>query len=101
MIPLVSTAQFHGCMRTLFFSSGLLLAALFLLPACGNAPETPLDAVTRLRIDSITAAQIRDLRVVLDSQCQAERTAQLPVLMDSIRKVRLREIEEKLRTVPH
>lgn len=87
-------------MRTLFFTGGfLLVAVLFYAPACGG-PEAPLDAGTRQRIDSIAAARIRDLRVVLDSQCQAERTVQLPVLMDSIRRVRLREIEEKLRSIP-
>ena len=91
--------KFRGFMRTLFVFGGLLLVvALYFLPACGG-PEAPLDAGTRQRIDSIAAAQIRELRVALDSQCQAERTVQLPVLMDSIRRVRLREIEEKLRSI--
>ena len=87
-------------MRFIFLSSDLLLiAALFFLPACGG-PDAPLDAGTRQRIDSIAAAQIRETSLLLDSVCQAQRTVQLPLLMDSIRQVRLREIEEKLRTIP-
>lgn len=87
-------------MRILFLLTGLLLVLLY-VSACGNVPDPPLDADTRQRIDSISAAQIRNLRLVLDSQCRSERATLLPVMMDSIRKVRLREIEEKLRTIPH
>lgn len=77
----------------------ILLLVLALLPACGS-PDAPLDADTRQRIDSIGAAQIRQAQISLDSLCQTQRSAQLPVLMDSIRRVRLREIDEKLRTIP-
>ena len=76
-----------------------MMLALAFLPACGG-PDAPLDADTRQRIDSIAAAQIRQTQLSLDSFCQAERSARLPVLMDSIRQVRLREIEEKLKSIP-
>jgi hypothetical protein len=73
--------------------------SLLALTACDSA-ETPLDAADRLRIDSTSAAQIRLSRIELDSLCQAERRSQLPQLIDSIRTIRLREIEEKMKTVP-
>ncbi len=88
-------------MRILFISGGLLLIlSVYLLPACGNAPEPPLDAPTRQRIDSIAAARMREERTLLDSQCQVARAVEMPKLMDSIRQQRLREIDEKLRTIP-
>jgi hypothetical protein len=72
---------------------------LLLLASCGS-PETPLDADTRQMIDSITSAQISLARMELDSLCQQRRAAELPHLVDSIKEVRLREIQEQLKTVP-
>ena len=69
------------------------------LLACG-AQETPLDADTRMRIDSISNAQISKAQVEHDSLCRAAKITQLPLLVDSIKKIRLREIEEQLKTVP-
>ncbi len=69
------------------------------LVACG-AQETPLDADTRTRIDSISNAQIAQAQVEHDSLCRAAKITQLPLLVDSIKKIRLREIEEQLKTVP-
>ncbi|MCA0235803.1 MAG: hypothetical protein LCH81_05425 [Bacteroidetes bacterium] len=66
---------------------------------CGSS-ETPLDAKTREAIDSLSTAEIRLLRVELDSQCQMARVTQMPQLVDSIKQVRLREIQEQLKTVP-
>lgn len=66
---------------------------------CGNS-ETPLDAKTREAIDSLSTAEIRLLRVELDSQCQMARVTEMPHLVDSIKQVRLREIQEQLKTVP-
>lgn len=86
-------------MRLLIYPGFFLSVALLGLPACGG-PDAPLDADTRQRIDSIAAAQIRQTRISLDSFCQLQRSVQLPVLMDSIRQVRLKEIEQKLRTIP-
>ncbi|MDO8367415.1 MAG: hypothetical protein Q7T20_11500 [Saprospiraceae bacterium] len=67
--------------------------------ACGSQ-NTPLDAGTRIRIDSITNAQIARAQQESDSICKAAQTTLLPHLVDSIKNIRLREIEEQLRTVP-
>lgn len=77
----------------------LPFAFLIFLLSCGNA-DTPLDAETRQVIDSISAAQIRSARAELDSLCKRDRTTVLPLLIDSLRKERLKEIEQQLKTVP-
>lgn len=77
----------------------LALALFFLLLSCNNA-DTPLDAETRQVIDSISAAQIRSARAELDSLCKRDRVTVLPLLIDSLRKERLKEIERQLKTVP-
>ncbi len=77
----------------------LPFALLFLLLSCNNA-DTPLDAETRRVIDSISADQIRNARAQLDSSCKRDRTTVLPLLIDSLRKERLKEIERQLKTVP-
>ena len=77
---------------------GGLAPFLFLL-SC-RAQDTPLDADTRARIDSIANAQIALAQVEHDSLCRAAKITQLPLLVDSIKKIRLREIEEQLKTVP-
>lgn len=69
------------------------------LVACG-AQNTPLDADTRIRIDSIANAQIARAQTEFDSLCKAAQITQLPLLVDSIKKIRLREIEKQLKTVP-
>lgn len=69
------------------------------LLSCGNQ-NTPLDADTRILIDSISNAEIAKAQVKQDSLCKAAQITQLPLLIDSIKKIRLREIEEQLRTVP-
>jgi hypothetical protein len=76
-----------------------LLLLLCFLSAC-NAPETPIDADTRHRIDSIAAERIRELRTELDSACSRATRTEIPHLVDSIKKERVREIEEKLRNLP-
>lgn len=76
-----------------------LALALLTLTACETGPP-PLDAADRLRIDSTSAAQIRQVRSEIDSSCRGKRTTELPRLVDSIRQVRVREIQEKLKTIP-
>lgn len=66
--------------------------------ACTDA-NAPLDPKVRYRIDSISTAQIQLAREEIDSLCAQERTRRLPVLMDSIRRQRLREIERQLQTL--
>lgn len=79
----------------------LLLSLLLpLLPAACGSPNTPLDAKTLRAIDSISTAQINLARTELDSLCQQQRVAEMPRLLDSIRQIRMREIQEKLKNVP-
>jgi hypothetical protein len=70
-----------------------------LMAACGS-PDTPLDADTRKRIDSIATEHIRLARNEMDSLCQQSRSGKLPGLVDSIRQIRLQEIEQQLKTIP-
>jgi len=93
--------MFKVCFRLLTaYCNGLLPTATALcLLACGS-PNAPLDAETRTRIDSISNAQIAKAQMEHDSLCKAAQITQLPHLVDSIKKIRLREIEEQLRTVP-
>ena len=73
------------------------LALLFC--ACG-ATETPLDADTRKAIDSISTVRIRIVRASLDSLCRQNHVTVLPHMIDSLRQVRVSEIERQLKTVP-
>ncbi len=82
-----------------FFAAIFALVSVCSWLSCGSA-ETPLDANTRQTIDSLATAEIRLLRVELDSQCQMARVTVLPQLVDSIKQVRQREIEAQLRTIP-
>jgi len=70
-----------------------------LLASCGS-PNTPLDAETRQFIDSAATEQIRIAQQSLDSNCTFSRYHGMQKLVDSIKQVRLREIEEQLKTVP-
>jgi len=92
-------------MRTYLIPSKAHFGPIFLLAismgywAC-DAQNTPLDAATRIRIDSISSAQIGRLQIKYDSLCKAAETTQLPFLVDSIQKIRLKRIQEQLKTIP-
>lgn len=77
-----------------------VLCWLLLAIACGG-PNTPLEADTRERIDSLATAAMRDVRVRLDSQCLLDRRQVMPQMVDSLVAVRRAQIEEKLRNVPN
>lgn len=81
------------------FIAMLLIFSALSWWACGGT-ETPIDANTRQTIDSLSTAAIRQLRMEMDSQCHLAQTTQIPHLVDSIKQVRLREIEAQLRTIP-
>ncbi len=66
--------------------------------ACDGA-SAPIDAETRQAIDSISSAQMAILRVEMDTQCAQRHKTELPLLIDSIRQHRLKEINEKLKGV--
>jgi hypothetical protein len=76
-----------------------LALGLLLLASCGS-PNTPLDAETRQFIDSAATEQIRVAQHHIDSNCTYIRYHGMQHLVDSIKQVRLREIEEQLKTVP-
>jgi hypothetical protein len=77
----------------------LLLTVAYCLLSCGS-PNTPLDAQTREAIDSISIAQIGAAQTELDSFCKQRRKLEIPRLVDSIKQLRLKEIQEQLKTVP-
>lgn len=70
-----------------------------LLPACGSQSK-PLDADTRQAIDSISNVQTNLVRNQMDTLCQQRRLTELPRMADSIKRHRLEEIQEQLKTVP-
>lgn len=74
------------------------VTALFFL-SCG-LQNAPIDADTRLRIDSTSNAQIAQAQLYYDSLCKSAQLTLLPHLVDSIKQVRLREIEAQLKTIP-
>lgn len=72
---------------------------LMLYAVACNAPQKPIDAETRHRIDSTITAQTRLAQLEIDSFCATQRKVAMPYLVDSIKRVRQREIEEKLRAI--
>ena len=66
---------------------------------CGSA-EKPLDADTRQTIDSLVAVRTREIRTEMDTLCAHKRFSEVPRLVDSIKQIRKREIEQALKTVP-
>lgn len=86
-------------MRKAFFRSILALAVGSALPSCGSQ-DTPLDAETRIRIDSIANAEIARSQVMHDSLCRAAESTLLPKLVDSIARLRREQIQRQLKTIP-
>ena len=80
-----------------FYGSLCLLPLAFC--SCGS-PNTPLDADTRQRIDSAATEQIRLATFELDTHCTRIRYSEMLKLVDSIKQVRIKEIEEQLKAVP-
>ena len=77
---------------------GCLYGACFWV-AC-ELPSKPIDADTRQAIDSIAGSQTVLAQVQMDSLCNLDRSTKLPLLVDSIKKHRMEEIEAQLRGVP-
>jgi hypothetical protein len=82
--------------------SAWLLTGLLgcLLTNCGSGPGVPLDADGRHLVDSLAAQGISMQRYLIDSTCRIGRTQVLPHLVDSIRRVREREIREQIQKIP-
>lgn len=77
------------------FLALLLLVAL----GCGD-PSIPLDATARRRVDSLSAVGIGLARQQQDSICREQHTHLLPLLIDSIRKERIKAIQTQLNQLP-
>lgn len=80
-------------------ANGVIAALCLFIAACG-APNAPLDADIRQRIDSIVTAQNRAAQLQIDTMCKRALVTELPHLVDSIKKVRQQEIAEQLKLVP-
>ncbi len=67
--------------------------------SCGDN-NVPLDAEARRTVDSLASAEIGIQRRTIDSLCKEQHTHTLPLLIDSIKKVRLEQIQKQLSTIP-
>jgi hypothetical protein len=83
-------------MRTLVF---VLSIFLFAICSCDQG-ERPLDAEVKQRIDSLSNVRIREAKAELDTLCKHQHLTLLPLLIDSIKKERMKEIEQALKTIP-
>ena len=72
---------------------------IILLASCGEN-NVPLDAEARRMVDSLASAEIGVERRTIDSLCKEQHTHVLPVLVDSIKKVRVEQIKKQLRSIP-
>lgn len=100
-MKLIFSLRKHGVAKYLPWAAlSVVLASVSLLfSACGGS-GAPLDANTRQRIDSTSAAQINQARKELDSLCLQQRSTLLPQLIDSIKQKRRGEIQAQMKTVP-
>lgn len=71
----------------------LLICIAALLMSCGKR-SVEIDRNTRLAIDTLAGAQIRELRPVLDSLCDAQFDSLVQHAMDSILERRQHEMEQ-------
>lgn len=85
-------------MKIRFFTFVLLLAG-FGSGGCDQS-KVPLDAESRRMVDSLSAAYIGNERRAIDSFCKAQNTTVLPQIIDSIKQVRKKQIEEQLKAIP-
>lgn len=76
------------------------IALLLFTQACGDLSKKPIDADTRRFIDSVSVAEIQRVRSETDSLYKSLRVTRLPLVIDSIKKQRVLEIEEQLRQLP-
>jgi hypothetical protein len=77
----------------------IMIPMAVLLAGCGPS-GTPLDAETRLEIDTTASNQILYVRKEMDSICRDYERQHLKALVDSIKKVREEEIARQLKTIP-
>lgn len=75
-------------------ASGFLLLAFF-AGACKY--DAPLDADTRRAIDSLATEQIKISKQELDSACLLAHQNRLPLIVDSLKQARKKQIEDNLK----
>ena len=84
----------------IFTAIGTILVPMAgLTTGCGPT-STPLDAETRLEIDTTVSNQLLYVRKETDSICREYEKQHLEELVDSIKKVREAEIARQLKTIP-
>jgi hypothetical protein len=76
--------------------TALWVALTCLYIQCGSNQE-PFTAEMRFQVDSISGTRIRELRTEIDSQCAQNQRQLMPILADSIYRVRKAQMEAKLR----
>ncbi len=76
-----------------------IFSIIILFTSCGDN-SVPLDAEARRTVDSLASAEIGIERRTIDSLCKEQHTHVLPLLIDSIKKVRLEQIQKQLSTIP-
>lgn len=82
------------------FTATSILPVLMAVIWGGCGPSgAPLDAETRLEIDTTVSNQLLYVRKEMDSVCRDYEKQHLEELVDSIKKVREEEIARQLKTV--
>lgn len=84
----------------IFTAIGTILVPVAVLTAGCGTTSTPLDAETRLEIDTTVSNQLLYVRKETDSICREYEKQHLEELVDSIKKVREAEIARQLKTIP-
>lgn len=77
----------------------ILIPVAVVTSGCGSS-GTPIDAETRLEIDTTVSNQLLYVRKEMDSVCRDYEKQHLKALVDSIKKVRQEEIARQLKTIP-
>lgn len=83
-----------------FTAIGTILIPMAVIWAGCGSSGTPLDAETRLEIDTTVSNQLLYVRKEMDSVCRDYEKQHLKELVDSIKKVREEEIARQLKTIP-
>jgi len=80
-------------MRNTILYLGLFFLVFTLFGQCKDEAPKRLDSKTVYMIDTMMARHFKNLNVELDSICVSQQDSLVAIAMDSIKKVRLREIE--------
>jgi hypothetical protein len=80
-----------------FISKPTLSLLLLVLFAGACKYDAPLDADTRRAIDSLATEQIKVSKQELDSTCLLAHQNRLPLIVDSLKQARKKQIEDNLK----